>query len=159
MKQRCYTAALLVQYVALAAVAVVLTARGQLGIAIVVLGLAVVGIWAYVRIFPRISRYLGYGSVADRTGPLPVKAPGFVTLYTLVGCPFCPIVRHRLQELQRHLGFELREIDVTLRPGLLIEKGIRAVPVVEVGDRRLVGHATTEQLAALIGGRPVAVAA
>jgi hypothetical protein len=29
-------------------------------------------------------------------------------------------------------------------------KGIRSVPVVEVGDHRLVGNSTTEQLAALI---------
>jgi hypothetical protein len=33
--------------------------------------------------------------------------------------------------------------------------GIRAVPVVEAGGRRLVGHATTDQLAALLMGVPL----
>jgi hypothetical protein len=48
------------------------------------------------------------------------------------------------------MGFDLNIIDVTLRPQTLMTKGIRSVPVVEVGDRRLVGNSTTEQLAALI---------
>jgi hypothetical protein len=33
---------------------------------------------------------------------------------------------------------------------MLLTKGIRSVPVVEVGDHRLVGNSTTEQLAELI---------
>ena len=48
------------------------------------------------------------------------------------------------------MGFELTETDVTLRPDLLIAKGIRALPVVEVGDARWVGNATSQQLAAFI---------
>jgi hypothetical protein len=38
------------------------------------------------------------------------------------------------------------------RPVILVAKGIRAVPVVEVGGRRLDGNATSEQLAGLFSG-------
>ena len=37
-----------------------------------------------------------------------------------------------------------------LRPGLLIGKGIRAVPVVEVDGRTHIGNATTDELASFI---------
>ena len=108
--------------------------------------------WAYIRAFPAISRFVGYGRVDDRPaetrGPAPVK----VTLYTAVACPFCPIVRQRLEALQAEMDFELEEVDVTLNPGRLMAKGVRAVPVVEAGDRLIVGHATSQQLAALIQG-------
>jgi len=53
--------------------------------------------------------------------------------------------------LQKQMGFTLKKIDVTLKPNLLANKGIRSVPVVEVGNEHLVGNSTTEQLAALIG--------
>jgi len=160
MKQQCYLASLYVEYLGLVAFAVFLSVRGQPGAAALVLGLGVVGIWAYVKVFSRISRFVGYGSVTDR----PADAPGaaaatIVTLYTAAGCPFCPIVRRRLWALQPRLGFVLHQVDVTLRPDILIAKGIRAVPVVEVGERQLIGHATTEQLAALIGGSQASFAA
>ena len=48
------------------------------------------------------------------------------------------------------MGFTLTMIDVTLKPQTLMTKGIRSVPVVEVGEHRLVGNSTTDQLAALI---------
>jgi len=48
------------------------------------------------------------------------------------------------------MGFTLKTFDVTLDPRTLLTKGIRSVPVVEVGDSRLVGNSTTEQLATLI---------
>jgi len=105
---------------------------------------------AYIRFFPAISRYIGYGSVDDQpaqeVGPAPVK----VMLYTALGCPFCPVVEHRLVKLQAEMGFDLEKVDVTLKPDLLIAKGIRAVPVVEVGEQQIVGHATSSQLATLI---------
>ncbi len=47
-------------------------------------------------------------------------------------------------------GFTLNMIDVTLKLQTLMTKGIRSVPVVEVGEHRLVGNSTTEQLASLI---------
>lgn len=113
------------------------------------------GLWAYLQLFPTISVYLGYGSVEDRRTRGVVYEPvqAKVRFYVALGCPFCPLVERRLRSLQAKMGFELEKIDVTYWPDLLREKGIRSVPVVEVGDRRLVGHATTDQLAALISGR------
>jgi glutaredoxin len=112
--------------------------------------------WALYHFFPRISRFLGYGRIADRFSsdpPLrdnPRVAPVAVNLYTFFSCPFCPIVLARLQALQQQMGFTLTTIDVTLKPQTLMTKGIRSVPVVEVRDHRLVGNSTTQQLAALI---------
>ena len=115
--------------------------------------------WALYHFFPRISRFLGYGRIADTFPSIPPllanpqAAPVAVNFYTFFSCPFCPIVLARLQALQQQMGFSLRVIDVTLKPETLMTKGIRSVPVVEVGERRLVGNSTTEQLAALIALR------
>ena len=49
------------------------------------------------------------------------------------------------------MHFTLEMIDITFKPQILMGKGIRSVPVVEAGNHRLVGNATTEQLAELIG--------
>ena len=107
--------------------------------------------WVYVRIFPRVSHYMGYGRVDDAApGAIDHRAVR-VTMYSSLGCPFCPIVQGRLIKLQQQMGFELEHVDVTLHPELLRAKSIRSVPVVEVGDRRWVGHATTRELAELIG--------
>ena|SRR5579864_2689650 len=114
--------------------------------------LAPVLMWAYIRWFPRVAPYMGYGRLDDQPA-LIVQAPIEVTLYTALGCPFCPIVKHRLQELQPKMGFRLHEVDVTARPDILTRKGVWSVPVVEVGSRRLVGHGTSAQLAAMIAGR------
>jgi glutaredoxin len=73
-----------------------------------------------------------------------------VVLYTANVCPFCPIVRRRLTELQRRMGFELEEVDVTFRLELIRAKGLRSVPVVEADGRTLIGNATSEALAALV---------
>jgi len=108
--------------------------------------------WAYIRlVFPRISQRLGYTRVEDRLPSHVAKAPVEVNYYSFVGCPFCPIMEQRLDALQKQMGFKLHHIDVTLKPQILTEKGIRSVPVVEAGQKRLIGHATTEQLAELIG--------
>lgn len=48
------------------------------------------------------------------------------------------------------MGFQLREIDVTFRPDVLVARGIKALPVIEIGDSRRVGNATSEKLAAFI---------
>ena len=74
-----------------------------------------------------------------------------VTYYFLLGCPFCPIVEARLKILQKDMDFTLSKIDLTLKPQLAASQGIQSVPVVEVGQDRLIGNATTEQLAQLIG--------
>jgi glutaredoxin len=107
---------------------------------------------AYVRLFPHISAAMGYGRVDDQNTAPPAPAPQdtHVRFYVALGCPFCPVVEKRLRALQQRMGFEIEKIEVTYRPELLSSKGIRAVPVVEVGDRRIVGHATTDQLIVLI---------
>jgi glutaredoxin len=148
--QRCYMVNVYGSWLLLAAVFVyVLWWSGPLA-AIFVGAVGAAGLWLYVRAFPSISSVLGYGSVADVKGPARGTVARTVTLYTAVGCPFCPIVRHRLHALREALGFELEEIDVTLRPGLLVAKGIRAVPVVEVGGHTHVGNATTAELESFI---------
>lgn len=110
---------------------------------------------AYMAVFPRFSRVLGYGSVEDQPGVVSGvvgSSQPEVTLYKAVGCPFCPIVERRLDELEAEGEFTLRKIDVTLRPATLAAKGIKAVPVVEAGGHRLTGNATSQQLAALVEG-------
>ena len=104
----------------------------------------------YMRYFPLLSRYMGYGSVEDRQPTDFPQAKTIVTLYTGLGCPFCPLVKNRLKELQGKMGFDFKEIDITLRPEILINKGIRALPVTEVGKVQWVGNATSKQLAEFI---------
>jgi thiol-disulfide isomerase/thioredoxin len=112
--------------------------------------------WALFRFFPHVSRFLGYGRIVDKLAPrdsphaISGVAPVAVNFYSFFSCPFCPIVLSRLQELQKQMGFTLRIFNTTLNPQMLIAKGIRSVPVVEVGNHRLVGNSTTEQLAELI---------
>ena len=112
--------------------------------------------WALFRFFPRISRFPGYGRIVDKFAPIPPPYANpradsvAVNFYSFFSCPFCPIVLARLQALQKQMGFTLKTFDVTLNPRTLLTKGIRTVPVVEVGDHRLVGNSTTEQLAGLI---------
>lgn len=103
------------------------------------------------RYFPSLSRFLGYGRIDDKIPFRVGDARVAVTFYGFFSCPFCPIVLKRLETLQREMNFTLQKIDVTLKPRILISKQIRSVPVVEVGGRRLVGNATSEELAALIG--------
>ncbi len=115
-------------------------------------------LWVYVRVFPRISSAMGYGSVTDRNTAADVPpAPARVTLYTGLGCPFCPIVESRLQALRPRMGFELQVVDVTARPDVAAREHIRALPVVVVDGRRRAGCATTDELAALIAGTPAEV--
>jgi hypothetical protein len=109
--------------------------------------------WVLFRYFPSISRFLGYGRVDDKLPVKVIPAHVAVTFYSFFSCPFCPIVLQRLEALQKEMDFTLEKIDVTFKPQLLLNKGISSVPVVEVGKDRLVGNATTEQLAELIGSQ------
>lgn len=152
LAQRCYLANVYASYGLLLALALFFLWRSGVAFAMFVTLVGVVALVVYVRAFPSLSRFLGYGSVADTEAPSVASAATAVRLYTATGCPFCPIVRRRLQALQTRMGFTLEEVDVTLRPGVLLSRGIRAVPVVEAGDRVHVGHATTAELAALIAG-------
>lgn len=66
--------------------------------------LAPVTMWAYAKWFPAISPLMGYGNVDD-VPAMPVRSTATVTLYTALGCPFCPMVTRRLHELQSKMGF------------------------------------------------------
>lgn len=153
MKQQCHVGFVYGSWLILLAGFVVLLVQGNILESILWVLFIVLFVWLYVRHFPAVSSFLGYGSVADRSpGAFPASTAK-VTLYTGLGCPFCPLVKRRLHDLQPKMGFALSEVDVTLKPNLLIAKGIRALPVVRIGDARWVGNATTEQLAAFISGR------
>ena len=157
MEQRCHLAMVWLTWLTLpllatlAGVAVgVRTGWAVLGVvvALAVLAVGIVGQVLYVRWFPHISRSMGYGSVAD-TAAIAVPARGIipsVTLYTASVCPFCPIIRRRLAELQGRSSFEVREIDVTFRPEVVRAKGLRSVPVLEANGQLLVGNATSAQI-------------
>jgi glutaredoxin len=150
MKQQCYLASIYLSGAIVIAGLIFLALKGAYGVALLVLVVAPLAQWAYIRTFPAISPYLGYGRVEDQPAQAGGRAPTTVTLYTAVSCPFCPLVKQRLLALQAEMGFDLHEVDVTLKPDLLMSKGIRAVPVVEVGEQRVVGCATSEQLATVI---------
>ena len=158
MKQQCHVSFIYGSWLILLCGLIVYLVRGsylQAGLWIVFI---VLFLWLYVRYFPRISRYMGYGSVDDRKPTDVHITKTTVSLYTGLGCPFCPIVKKRLQELQSRMGFELKETDVTIKPDVLLKKGIQALPVIEVGDSRWVGNATSEQLAAFIANSTLAPA-
>jgi glutaredoxin len=113
-------------------------------------------LWLYVRYFPSLSRYMGYGSVEDQPAADVVRTAASVRLYTGLGCPFCPIVKRRLTELQSRMSFDLHEVDITFKPELLVSKGIRALPVIEIGEARWIGNGTSQQLAQFIAEHGVA---
>lgn len=149
MKQRCYLVAVWLTWLGLPLLAVVVGVRVGVVAALIVLAVGVVGQIAYVRWFPRVSRLAGYGSVADTPADrslLPARVPR-VTLYTANVCPFCPILKRRLADLQRERPFEIDEVDVTFRPDIVRTKGLRSVPVLEANGRLLVGNATSAQIA------------
>jgi glutaredoxin len=152
MEQRCHLSMVWLTWVGLPLLAALVGLRTGVVAGVLVLTVGVVGQVLYVRWFPKISRSMGYGSVADT----PVAAvqtratlPG-VTLYTANVCPFCPIIRRRLAELQRQSPFEVREIDVTFRPDIVRAKGLSSVPVLEANGQVLVGNATSAKIAAFL---------
>lgn len=154
MKQQCYLWAIWLTWLGVPVLVIVLGIKaGWLAGALVLL-VTVVAQVAYIRWFPHLSTWLGYGSVADVSAesvPAPTEPPR-VTLYTANVCPFCPLVRQRLEQLQGQMGFVLEELDVTFRPELVRAKGLRSVPVIEVDGRYWVGNATTAQLASFLVG-------
>ena len=152
MKQQCYLAMIYLNWIVLVGGLGFLIFKGLYVFALIWLALIPLAMWAYVRAFPSISQLMGYGRIDDRPAQRLERVPAKVTLYTALGCPFCPVVKQRLLALRKQMDFRLEEVDVTLKPGVLIAKGIRAVPVIEVDDCRLAGNATSEQLAELISG-------
>lgn len=153
MKQECPMLFIYLSWVLYVGGIVYFSFQGDWAFALSWLILLPLSMWAYIAAFPWISRFIGYGRVDDKKPRAVNHAPTKVTFYTALGCPFCPVVEGRLEELQSEIGFTMEKVDITLKPGLLAKKGIRSVPVVEVGEKCLVGNATSEQLAQLIGGK------
>ena len=144
MKQQCYLAAIYLNWILLGAGVAYLAHRGLYVAAVLWIVLLPLAMWVYIRVFPMISQAMGYGKVDDRPAQHFEQAPTRVTLYTALGCPFCPVVKGRLTALREEDEFQPGGgQDITLRPGILVAKGIRSVPVVEVGGRRLDGNATS----------------
>ncbi len=154
MKQQCYLAMIYFNWILYAGGEVFLLYKGMYILAVVWLLFMPLALAGYVRVFPKLSTLMGYGRVEDQPARDLKRVPTKVTLYTALGCPFCPLVKQRLEALREKMEFSLEEVDVTLKPGILKAKGIFAVPVIEAGDRRIAGNATSEQLAALIAVTP-----
>lgn len=150
MKQQCHISFVYGSWLVLVCGLAFYLFRGSYVQAVVWLLCIPLFLWLYVRNFPSMSRYMGYGSVEDQPATQVAHVGGNVTLYTGLGCPFCPIVKRRLKELQSKMSFEFREVDVTFKPELLISKGIRTLPVIEIGDAKWVGNGTSLQLAQFI---------
>jgi glutaredoxin len=154
MKQQCTLLNVWLTWLGVPALALLVGLYRGWTAALVVVAVAVVAELLYLRFFPVLSASLGYGSVADE----PADSTGAavhekIVLYTANVCPFCPIVRRRLERLREQLGFTLEEVDVTFRPGVVRSKGLKSVPVVEARGELLRGNATTAELAAFITGR------
>ncbi|HSL20318.1 MAG TPA: glutaredoxin family protein [Vicinamibacterales bacterium] len=148
MEQRCHLAMIWLTWLGVPLLAVLVGLRTNALAGLLVLGIGIVAQVLYIRWFPHLSRWMGYGPVDDTpAAPAPVPTrPSDVTLYTANACPFCPIVRRRLAALQREQGFNLREIDVTFRPEIIWAKGLRSVPVLEANGQLLMGNATSAQI-------------
>lgn len=148
MDQRCHLAAVWLTWLGLPLLAIVVALRAGLGVALAVLATGILAQVLYIRWFAYVSRWLGYGSVADvpaAPASTAVQLPR-VTLYTANVCPFCPILKRRLADLQQQHPFEVEEVDVTFRPEIIRAKGLRSVPVLEANGRLLVGNATSAQI-------------
>jgi glutaredoxin len=149
MKQQCYLANVWLTWVGVPVIAILIGLKTNWLGGFVVMVVGIVAQSAYVYWFPRLSRWVGYGSVADHQPAKKTEAKFAsltVTLYTASVCPFCPLVRKRLLDLKTELGFRLREIDVTFRLDLVLSKGFKAVPVVEASGRYRTGNSTSAEL-------------
>ncbi len=68
-------------------------------------------------------------------------------LFTAPGCPHCPGVKAALQKLQQEgLLSELEVHDISQKPDIAAELGIRSVPWLRLGDFILSGAQTPQQL-------------
>jgi glutaredoxin len=149
MEQRCHIGMIWLTWIGLPILAVVVAWRRGWFIGLVVLAVGVLAQVLYVRLFPHLSRFMGYGAVRD-TAAAPddlIPANLHVTLYTANVCPFCPIVKRRLVDLQSAHGFDLENVDVTFSPEILRARRIRSLPVLEANGRTLIGNATSAQIA------------
>jgi glutaredoxin len=156
MEQRCHLVMVWLTWLGLPLLALVVGVRAGALASVLVLAVGIAGQWIYIKGFPSIAGWMGYGSVADiPAAPAQPAAPlPRVTLYTANVCPFCPIVKQRLAALQQRTPFDLDEVDVTFRPQIVRAKGLRAVPVIEANGRLLVGNATSADILAFLTAAP-----
>jgi glutaredoxin len=150
MQQKCFLVMIYFSWAVYLGGPAYLLWTGMWGFALAWLVLVPLIQWLSIAKFPKLSPLMGYGRIADQPSDVTFEEPVKVTLYTALGCPFCPLMEQRLEQLRKQLGFELRKVDVTLRPDLLASKGIRSVPVVEAGGQLLTGLVTSKELAAAI---------
>ena len=152
LKQQCFIWSVWLTWIGLPLLAVVMGLIQGWWAGVLVLLMGAAGQMYYLKVFPRMSRSLGYGSVEDVTVAPGVqqRTSSHVTLYTANVCPFCPIIKRRLLDLQQTLGFELEEVDITFHPGIAKEKGFLSVPVVEVDGRHWFGNATSAELSSFL---------
>ena len=152
MKQQCYLYNVWFTWLGIPAIAILMGLFAGWWASPFILLVGVFTQIIYIKVFPKVSRWIGYGPVEDVAAepPTQLAAASKVTLYTANVCPFCPIVRQRLVALQPTLRFELSEVDITFQPGLVRERGIRSVPVIETDGRLWIGNATTSQLVSFL---------
>ena len=148
MKQECNLGMVWITWLGLPSISIIMGIIQGWFVAVFIL---IVGVFAqigYIKVFPKISRLLGYGCVEDVTTDSAHKIiiPSKVILYTANVCPFCPIIRQRLIELQKDIEFQLDEVDITFKPNLIKGKGFRSVPVIEKDGEYWIGNATSAQL-------------
>ena len=155
MKQECKLSSVRAMWMAVLIVVPMLAVTRGWPAAVFVVMVGVLIQIGYVRNFRHVSQWLGFGSVDDvrpAHHATSANAIPHVTLYTAIGCPFCPLVRQRLHDLQQELWFAFDERDVTFRPAKLRDCGIRSVPAIEVDGRFLVGNATSDALVTFLTG-------
>ncbi len=152
MKQECKLVMIWFTWLGLPALAIAMGAIQGWWATVFILIAGVLGQVYYIKVFPKVSKWLGYGSVEDVAiqPAQKIKTSSIVTLYTANVCPFCPIVRQRLLDLQSNLEFKLNEVDITFKPNLIKEKGFKSVPVIEVDGKYWFGNATSAQLLSFI---------
>jgi hypothetical protein len=66
-----------------------------------------------------------------------------VTLYGKAGCHLCDDARAVVERVRERHPFELREVDITLDPGLFREYGER-IPVIALDGEELFDHFVEE---------------
>jgi glutaredoxin len=151
MKQQCHISMVYLALVMYVAGVIVAASQGAWAAAAAWLIGAPLCQWLYIRYFPKFSTAMGYGRITDEPAEALQPHSAHVRLYTALGCPFCPLMEQRLEELRGRLGFTLQKVDVTLRPDILAEKGIRSVPAIEIGGRFYTGMVSSKEVAEAVG--------
>ena len=85
------------------------------------------------------------GAASPRASPSGTGQVGarVVTLYSAPDCHLCHEAMAKLRRVQRLVGFELAEVDVSADPDLVARFGT-VIPVVAVGDRVVITSKVTE---------------